>query len=462
MWNFIYVISTVLFFSICANSTTNPLDIDIDRAHQVIPRSHFRGNSFKHGSDVLNDHLKNVKGLITRDCESFSNSELEDILVALEAVSITKLGEIYKNKSDNRMLFSSPQMLIEFQKDRDALKQLQKVNDTEAFFIDELIRDKKCIQIVLRYAHHLTYYQRRNIHKLGFIEALPLLPTLSTNAISISSHLHDSKMTIDRYTKTVNAIQCHVVVDDDGCPGGDFTSCISICPGIPNPPPNLVANCKQTCTDFCEDSIDHVSIEASNNSPIPISVKSKKIDPPYWGGSWQTVMSRNSTGPDGTDLGFRACMRWYDWSRFALRTDCTRNGVTSISLHVREKLYQIFTSPEQLCLASDLGITPVSPYWLQEGARFVGEEKINEVLTYVWDKKEPEGDSHLYKVAASDGRLVQMLTTGVNGEKNQKDYVNYLEIDLDMNIFEPPSFCDHAKVLPLEEMLSLEDVIIDI
>eukprot|EP00463_Aulacantha_scolymantha_P002059 TRINITY_DN270_c0_g1_i4.p1 TRINITY_DN270_c0_g1~~TRINITY_DN270_c0_g1_i4.p1 ORF type:complete len:327 (+),score=34.71 TRINITY_DN270_c0_g1_i4:191-1171(+) len=322
------------------------------------------------------------------------------------------------------------------------------MNHSDTLYLSNLARDRKCTEIVMRYAHHLTDDQRRNLHNLGFVEALPLLPTLSfREELSGSHHTHISKMIIDGYTKTMAAIQCHVTVNADGCPAEDFESCLSICPGIPNPPESLIANCRATCTEFCRDADadSHVGSKVTDTSTVPILVESKINEPPYWGGSWQVVMSRNTTNPDGSNGGFRACMRWYDWSRFSLRTDCTRNGVTTISLHVRENLYQIFTSPTVSCFVTDLEITPVSPYWLQEGARFVGRDKINDIETYVWDKKEPEGDSHFYKVAISDGRPVQMLTTGRFGEKNQKDYINYLEMDLEPDIFQPPPSCDQAK-----------------
>jgi len=436
-------------------------DIDIGRAHQVIPRSHLRGNSFGHSSAVLNDHLRNIEGLVTKDCETFSNSELEKILVILESLSVKELGEIYEKKNDNRMLSSSVQMLNEFDKDRDALKELQEMNHSDTFYLSDLSRNRKCTQAVMRYAHHLTDSQRRDLHSGGVIEALPLLPNHFTKKASVSNLTHTSKKILDRYAKTMSAIQCHVAVDN-GCPGGDLESCLSICPGVPDPSPEQIINCRATCTEFCSNPTDPVGSEGPDSSTVSTSNETQSIDPPYWGDSWQVMMSRNSTRADGSDAGFRACMRWYDWTRFALRTDCTNNGVTTISLHVREKLYQIFTSPNQVCLTSDLEVTPVAPYWLQEGASFVGVERINDVETYVWDKKEgPGGDSHLYKVAANDGRPIQMLTTGPDGSKNQKDYVNYLEVDLNVDIFKPPPSCDQAKEVPLEQMLSLPDVVID-
>jgi len=365
-----------------------------------------------------------------------------------------------KKKNDNRRI-SSSQMLEDFQEEHNTLKHLREMNHSDTLYISDLARDRKCIQSVMRYAHHLTDYQRGNLHSLGLIEALPLLPIPTTEKKSEFGRTHGSQMIINGYTKTISAMQCHAGVDAKGCPGEDFESCVSICPGVPDPPPTLIANCKATCTEFCPDISNSVGGEDADISIASIPIEAQKNEPPYWGGSWQVVMSRNTTNPDGSDGGYRACLRWYDWSRFALRTDCTRNGVTTISLHVRGMLYQIFTSPTQTCFATDLGITPVSPYWLQEGAKFVGVEKINEVETYVWDKKEPEGDSHLFKVATSDGRPVQMLTTGQEGEKNQKDYVNYMEIDLKADIFDPPPSCTHAKQLKLSKMLSLPDVVIE-
>jgi hypothetical protein len=84
----------------------------------------------------------------------------------------------------------------------------------------------------------------------------------------------------------------------------------------------------------------------------------------------------------------------------------------------------------------------VAPFWLQEDALYLGTGTVHDVPVHIWDRREdvPDGDSHIYKAAVSDGRPVQMLTTGPdlgNGrESNQKDYVNYVEGPLDAAIFE--------------------------
>ena len=91
---------------------------------------------------------------------------------------------------------------------------------------------------------------------------------------------------------------------------------------------------------------------------------------------------------------------------------------------------------------------------------------VGDIPVEIWDRKEgPGGDSHVYKVAVSDRRPVQMLTTGPDlgsgREENQKDYLNYIEKELDASIFEVPAACSDAEVLPLEEFLALPDVVLD-
>ena len=169
---------------------------------------------------------------------------------------------------------------------------------------------------------------------------------------------------------------------------------------------------------------------------------------------------------DGSDAGFRACLRWNDWTQFASRTDCTRDGVTSTTLTVRGMLYVVLPGPPG-CVVSDLGITPVSPAWLQEGSIYLGQQVINEVLCEVWDKKEgPGGDSHIYAVRSSDNRTpVQMLTTGPDlGEgrsSNQKDYIMYLEREIDPEIFAVPPQCVNAQVLTWEEISQIPELVLD-
>ena len=63
----------------------------------------------------------------------------------------------------------------------------------------------------------------------------------------------------------------------------------------------------------------------------------------------------------------------------------SRNGVTSITLTVRGLLYVTLPGPPG-CVVSDLGITPVSPAWLQEGSVYIGPQVINGVSCEVWDK----------------------------------------------------------------------------
>ena len=71
------------------------------------------------------------------------------------------------------------------------------------------------------------------------------------------------------------------------------------------------------------------------------------------------------------------------------------------------------------CVVSDLGITPVSPAWMQEGSVYLGQKVIHGILCEVWDKAEgPGGDAHIYAVAADDNRTpIQMLTTGQSKSK---------------------------------------------
>lgn len=147
---------------------------------------------------------------------------------------------------------------------------------------------------------------------------------------------------VDNYRKIIRAMDCHVDVVD-GCPGGDIDGCLDVCPGVPDAPPPLELQCRETCAEACGVAVpkaERKQIARANGSGAHPSAGQKRRQPlpPYWGDSHQVVMSRNSTNADGTDEGFRACMRWYDWTQFGARNDCTRDGATSTTLTVRGRL----------------------------------------------------------------------------------------------------------------------------
>ncbi len=454
-----------------------PTSFDYSRASTIVPRKHFQGSSntllmpvrlesflnylchvkgetYAHASIKLNEHLKNVIDLGTRDCDEFSITELEDLIALLEAVGSGELAEIYDDKDDKRRLLSFDNVLGLWDSEREALSHLSQ--DPLYGHFETLSRDSKCTEAVLRYVHHTSDSSRNELHEL--MQNFPLLPTSyhhqSAHANELGADIHA------HYRRLQEALDCHIVVGGRGgaqCPGGDISFCLANCPGVPDPDVSANDVCRETCEVYCSQLINEYV------APLADAVQSKHdtSDPPapFWGESWQVIVSRNSTSGDGEDDGFRACIRYYDWTRFALRTDCTRNGVTSISLHVNEKLYQIGTSPS-FCSTSNLGVTPVSPYWLQQDSLYIGEEKIADVPVYVFDRREgPGGDAHLYKVAQSDGRPVQMLTTDAAGTKNQKDYVNYIRKPLNPSIFAVPENC---RSTALNEILSHPDAAFDL
>jgi hypothetical protein len=444
-----------------ADDAALPSEADTRRARQVIPRSHWRGGSPNHASAQLNARLLASLGrtMQLRACESFGHGELDSLLLVLAGSSAAALGEIYEERSDNRRLPSAAQLAIDLRTERAELLHLRETNHSLGIAAGEMARQRKCTQAVMRYAHHLSERRRARLQQHG-VWALPMLPrcmechtaphvpahTRSATNESAASRIYHS------WKRAMQAIDCHVEVNE-GCPGGSFDACLSVCPGVPDAPPALEDACRETCADTCGFSKDDAqrdglapaasSSSSSDGHPtssgdagrLPASTtpatgrgNASRPEPPFWGDRWQVIMSRNSTNADGSDGGFRACIRWYDWTSFAARTDCTRDGATSTTLTVRGAIYSIFPGPPG-CVVSDIGITPVAPYWLQEGAEYLGTDVVNGVAVEVWDKREgPGGDSHIYAVASDDQRPVQMLTTGPDlGQgrtENQKDYIN--------------------------------------
>ncbi len=320
------------------------------------------------------------------------------MIALLEAVGSGELGAIYDDNVDKRRLLSFDNVLGLWDSERAALEQLSQHSLYGHF--ETLSRDSKCTEAVLRYVHHTSDASRQELHEL--MQHFPLLPTSyhhqSAHANELGADIHA------RYRRLQEALDCHIVVGGRGgaqCPGGDISFCLANCPGVPDPDVSANDVCRSTCEGYCSQFLNE-DVAAPLADAVQ-STHSSEPPAPFWGESWQVIVSRNSTSADGEDLDFRACIRYYDWTRFALRTDCTRNGVTSISLHINEKLYQIGTSPS-FCSTSNIGVTPVSPFWIQKDYLYIGEEVIADVPVYVFDRREgPGGDAHLYKV--------QMLTT---------------------------------------------------
>ena len=111
----------------------------------------------------------------------------------------------------------------------------------------------------------------------------------------------------------------------------------------------------------------------------------------------------------------------------------------------------------------------MAPYWLQQDAEYLGTGVEHEVPVHIWDRKEgPDGDSHVFKVAQSDGRPIQMLTTspdlGRGRESNQKDYLNYIEQEIPSEVFKIPAACldGRPQVMEWAEMLADPNVILDL
>jgi hypothetical protein len=246
---------------------------------------------------------------------------------------------------------------------------------------------------------------------------------------------------------------------------------MSVCPGAPNPPQHVIETCRVTCETQCSGTSSQGQLPPSAlaRAQVPPADKPSDVEPPYWGDSWFVVMSRNSTLEDGSPGGFRACLRWYDWSRFASRTDCTSEGTTSSTLLPGDgKLYQVLPGPP-FCVVADLEQTAVAPFWLQQDAVYLGTGVEHEVPVHIWDRREgPDGDAHIYKVAQSDGRPIQMLTTGPDlgrgRETNQKDYMNYIEKEIPGEVFDVPAACldGRAQVVDWVEMLADPNVILDL
>lgn len=438
------------------------------RANEVHPRAAFKGVSFAHASANLNTHLLARSHLITRPCKDFRHDDLDAMLHVLAGHGDQSFADLYTARQDNRRVTTRDKLTRQLEAERNTLVQLQAQNSTAAGAVDSMLRDRKCIEIVVRYAHHLSDAKREALHEL--VDALPLLPhPADLDAVPASPSVAVQRI-VDRYAKQVRALECHVTVID-GCTGGDFESCMTVCPGAPDPPQHVIETCRATCETQCSGAASQAQLlpNASPQAQVSSANAPSNVDPPYWGDSWFVVMSRNSTLEDGSSGGFRACLRWYDWSRFASRTDCTSGGATSSTLLPGDgKLYQVLPGPP-FCVVADLEQTAVAPFWLQQDAVYLGTGVEHGVPVHIWDRREgPDGDAHIYKVAQDDGRPIQMLTTGPDlgrgRESNQKDYINYIEQEIPGEVFDLPAACQdgRAQVVDWVEMLADPNVILDL
>jgi len=174
---------------------------DTPRAHQVVPRPEFRGDSFSNMSQTLNRWL--LMSSDVKECNEFSATELQELSALIHTARDGQLDELYSEVKDNRRLRGE---LADMQSTWTHLNTIiKKHSDHE--MLHEIQRDGHCHEVVMWYVHHLSEDVKQVLRETG--TKLPLL--------SYKSHGPECQQPADpalqevcrHYGETVTCLSCH-------------------------------------------------------------------------------------------------------------------------------------------------------------------------------------------------------------------------------------------------------------
>merc|ERR1711907_813905 len=161
---FVYLLSLASSVDVKMNAT----DADIHRAVIQTPRPEYRGAQHLGAANkVLNRHLSNMAHLKTRECESFSADDLQDLLRLLYGASDATLLKVYEEAQDNRrqVYASAAEMESDFKRLNALVKGRSELHD--------VLRDGLCHRVVMWFVHHLPSKTQHEVAHLG--TQVPLL-----------------------------------------------------------------------------------------------------------------------------------------------------------------------------------------------------------------------------------------------------------------------------------------------
>jgi len=174
---------------------------DISRAHEKVPRGHYKGFDFAEMSDVLNGWLNSSTS--TKPCMDWNVKELQQLQALFYLGRESEFDQIYSKTSDNRRLR------------HDTLKDLASnwagLNDLAAKHADSRMasvrRDGHCHEAVMWYVHHLSEDMKEILS-----DAKITIPLLSPARHSICDHQtldEDGHKICGAYKEQVTCASCH-------------------------------------------------------------------------------------------------------------------------------------------------------------------------------------------------------------------------------------------------------------
>jgi len=146
---------------------------DLKRARQNVPGEHVVGDDHIGMTVKLNKALRSAPDLTLKSCDEFAREELIELQRVLHKAREPSLELIYRETGDLGRRMGA------FGKYSDDIQDLERFWSEEKAMLakhpemEQLVRDRKCHEVILWYVHHMSQTNQRELRKSLI---LPLLP----------------------------------------------------------------------------------------------------------------------------------------------------------------------------------------------------------------------------------------------------------------------------------------------
>merc|ERR1711924_77825 len=174
---------------------------DLQRARTKVPRPAYKGRTFTDMTVKLNGFLKAYPN--TKDCKSWSTSELQQLQLRMLQLRSSELDEVYQASDDNRQLRGDANLHLQ------RWEMLRNVSGNLDGPFHHMQRDGHCHEAVMWFVHHLSEATRQRLAEevqiplpqTTLIRALAHChPISNSSATSMSSKANVSNATASRTT----------------------------------------------------------------------------------------------------------------------------------------------------------------------------------------------------------------------------------------------------------------------
>ena len=179
-------------------------EADLKMSQRKVPRGHLTATSVKAAMLKLNSYLNKEARLVTRECESFSLMELQEIQLALFQVRSHVLQRNYSIGDRRLSQIDNIHSLVSSHRQQVKVAEMQPE-------LRSMVRDGLCLESIMMFVHHLSSMAREQIKQLM---QLPLLPQVELHSLnSLGSKLpasHSVTEAHSMYVKQASCAVCHV------------------------------------------------------------------------------------------------------------------------------------------------------------------------------------------------------------------------------------------------------------